>query len=254
QNGDFSQQVEVVGIDEIGELSMGFNHMEAETKRLIDRNYVMALKEREIELNALQAKINPHFVYNVLDSLYWEAIDAGSEKLGEDILALSELFRLLLSQGESEITVGREMDLITRYLQIQRMRFSRSFFYKIDVEEQIMQYKISKLLLQPFVENAIVHGFEQKQESSYVHISGVEKDGTMEFIIEDDGAGMDQEEADLLLEEMAPDHYPNLRIGHYAIRNIKERLTLRYGENYQLKITSQKGKGTKVWIVIPIIH
>ncbi|MDD3796641.1 MAG: histidine kinase, partial [Lachnospiraceae bacterium] len=160
QNGDFSQQVEVVGLDEIGELSMGFNHMAAETKRLIDRNYVMALKEREIELNALQAQINPHFLYNVLDSLYWEAIDAGSEKLGEDILALSELFRLLLSQGESEITVGREMDLITRYLQIQRMRFSRSFFYKIDVEEQIMQYKISKLLLQPFVENAIVHRSE----------------------------------------------------------------------------------------------
>ena len=87
-----------------------------------------------------------------------------------------------------------------------------------------------------------------------MHISGRERDGNMEFTIEDDGAGMDQNEADRLLEESKPDDYPNLRIGHYAIRNIKERLSLRYGENYQLKISSRKGEGTKVLIVIPIVH
>lgn len=252
QRGDFTQRVKVEGRDEIGELSRAFNNMAVETKSLIDRNYVMALKEREIELNALQAQINPHFLYNVLDSLYWEAVDAENEKLGEDILALSDLFRLLLSQGESEITVSREIELISRYLQIQRMRFSRRFSYKIDVEEKIMQNKISKLLLQPFVENAIVHGFEMKQEQGYVYLSGREKDGKMEFIIEDDGAGMDQEEANRLMEGEVPDDSPNFRIGRYAIRNIKERLTLRYGENYELKIFSKKGEGTKVLILIPI--
>lgn len=252
KRGDFTQRVEVESQDEIGELSRAFNDMAAETKSLIDRNYVMALKEREIELNALQAQINPHFLYNVLDSLYWEAIDADNEKLGEDILALSDLFRLLLSQGESEITVSREMELISRYLQIQRMRFSRRFSYKIDVEEKMMQYKISKLLLQPFVENAIVHGFERKQEQGYVHISGREKDGRMEFIIEDDGAGMNQEDANRLLEGDMPKDYPNFRIGRYAIRNIKERLTLRYGEDYELRIVSKKGEGTRVYILIPI--
>ena len=254
QRGDFSERVKVESEDEIGELSRAFNDMASETKSLIDRNYVMALREREIELNALQAQINPHFLYNVLDSLYWEAVDDGNEKLGEDILALSELFRLLLSQGESEITVHKEIELISRYLQIQRMRFSKRFFYKIDVEETIMQYKISKLLLQPFVENAIVHGFERKQESGYVYISGREKDGKMEFVIEDDGAGMEQEDADKLLEGDKPEDYPNLRIGHYAIRNIKERLTLRYGDDYELKIFSKKGEGTKVYILIPIVH
>lgn len=255
ESGDFSERVSLEAEDEIGNLARAFNHMAAETQALIERNYVMALKEREIELNALQAQINPHFLYNVLDSLYWEAIDSDNEKLGDDILALSELFRLLLSQGESEITVGKEIELISHYLRIQEMRFSRRFSYQIDVDDNIKGYKISRLLLQPFVENAIVHGFEMKQEEGYVYISGKEKDKKMEFLIEDDGAGMDQEKADQLLEAGQQEGYPNLRIGHYAIRNIKERLDLRYGENnYVLKIISNKGEGTKVYIVIPIVH
>ena len=254
QNGDFSERVEVRNQDEIGQLSHAFNKMAEDTQALIQRNYVMALKEREIELNALQAQINPHFLYNVLDSLYWEAIDAGSEEMGEDILALSELFRLLLSEGESEIEVEKEIQLISAYLQIQRMRFAKRFSYQIDVDEKIKKYKISKLLLQPFVENAIVHGFERKQENGYVHITGTEKNGMLEFIIEDDGAGMSQEQADSLLESGVDDGYPNLRIGHYAIRNIKERLTLRYGTDYDLKIISTRGIGTKVYILIPVTH
>ncbi len=255
ESGDFSERVSIDSQDEIGDLARAFNHMAAETQSLIDRNYVMALREREIELNVLQAQINPHFLYNVLDSLYWEAVDSDNEKLGEDILALSELFRLLLSQGQSEITVGKEIELVTRYLQIQRMRFSRRFSYKIDVEEEILPYKISKLLLQPFVENAIVHGFELKQENGYVHITGRRREDRVEFFIEDDGVGMDQEKADQLLDANFQDHSANLRIGHYAVRNIKERLGLRYGENnYELKITSKKGEGTKVHIVIPIVR
>lgn len=255
EGGDFSERVNLEAEDEIGNVARAFNHMAAETQALIERNYVMALKEREIELNALQAQINPHFLYNVLDSLYWEAVDSDNEKLGDDILALSELFRLLLSQGESEITVRKEIELISHYLRIQRMRFSRRFSYQIDVDEKIMEYKISKLLLQPFVENAIVHGFEMKQEKGYVYISGKERDGNMVFLIEDDGVGMDQEVADQLLDASQQDSYPNLRIGHYAIRNIKERLELRYGDgNYVLRITSRKGEGTQVYIRIPIVH
>lgn len=254
QRGDFSERVPVEGGDEIGRLSRGFNKMAADTQTLIQKNYVMALKEREIELNALQSQINPHFLYNVLDSLYWEAIDAGSEKMSEDILALSELFRLLLSQGESEIEVHKEIELINRYLQIQRMRFSRRFSYQIDVEEGIMHYKISKLLLQPFVENAIVHGFERKQETGYVKIQGREYNGNLWFVVEDDGAGMDQEMIDRLLQEDDSSGMTNQRIGSYAIRNIKERLSLRYGTDYTLEIKSQKDKGTMVTIIIPITH
>lgn len=254
QRGNFSERVQVESKDEIGQLSLAFNKMAEDTQNLIEKNYVMALREQEIELNALQAQINPHFLYNVLDSLYWEAVDSDCDRLGEDILALSELFRLLLSQGESEIEVSREIELISRYLQIQRVRFARRFSYEIDVDEDIMKYRISKLMLQPFVENAIVHGLERKQENGYVRLRGFQENGRLVFMIEDDGAGMSQEEADRLLSENGKDNYARTRIGHYAIRNIKERLTLRYGEDYTLKISSVENKGTKVYIAIPIMH
>lgn len=254
QNGDFSERVEVKSEDEIGQLSIAFNKMAEDTQTLIKRNYVMALKEREIELNALQAQINPHFLYNVLDSLYWEAIDAGSEQMGEDILALSELFRLLLSGGESEVLVKDEVRLISSYLQIQSMRFSKRFSYTIEVEEEIKKYKISKLMIQPFVENAIVHGFERKKEDGYVKLTGKKKGEMLEFIIEDDGVGMTQEQINSLLQKDEQTGYPNLRIGHYAIRNILERLELRYGSEYVLKIESKKEQGTRVYILIPITH
>ncbi len=254
RSGDLSQRVDISSDDEIGQIAKAFNVMAADIQTLVDKNYRMELREKEIELNALQAQINPHFLYNVLDSLYWEAVNSDNEKLGEDILTLSELFRLLLSQGKSEIEVGKEIDLVSRYLSIQQMRFSKKFQFDVDVDEEILQYKISKLLLQPFVENAVVHGLEQKKTGGYVAIHGRRVENRMEFVIEDDGVGMDQEEADALLEASPEEAYPSLRMGHYAIRNIKERLSLRYGDDYKMEIRSQKGKGTRVTIDIPITH
>jgi len=252
RNGDFNQNIKITSQDEMGQLSVSFNKMVSEIRSLINKNYVMVLKEKEIELNALQAQINPHFLYNVLDSFYWRVIGTGNEELGEDVLALSKLFRLLLNQGNSEIEVRKEIELIESYLKIQTMRFSNRISFDIDVAEDIMECKISKLTLQPFVENAIVHGLEMMGEGGFVRVTGRKENGFLIFTIEDNGIGMIQEDADRFLMDSENKRYADIRVGHYAIRNIKERLALRYGDNFILEIRSEINQGTLVRIAMPL--
>ena len=190
KQGDFEQQVTVSTGDEVGEVAACFNQMVCDIKQLIETNYVIALKEKESELIALQAQINPHFLYNTLDSLYWQAQNAGNEEIAEDILALSQLFRLVLGEGKGVIPVRQEKDLITRYLHIQKMRFSKRLEYSIEMEEAILDYSIPKLILQPFVENAFVHGFENTDVIGQLIITGKENNDNFVFTIQDNGTGM----------------------------------------------------------------
>lgn len=134
--GDFNQKIEITTEDELGQVARCFNKMVEDIKKLIEENYIITLKEKESELATLQAQINPHFLYNTLDSFYWKASDDGNEELADNIIALSELFRLVLNQGQSEITVRNEIELVSRYLQIQRMRFSNRLKYTVDIEKR----------------------------------------------------------------------------------------------------------------------
>ena len=135
--GDFERQVEVETHDEVGEVAVCFNQMVTDIRKLIEDKYVMELREKESELTALQAQINPHFLYNTLDSLYWQAQEAGQEELSENILSLSSLFRQVLGEGKSVTTVEQECSLVREYLKVQKMRFSRRLEYTIDVEREI---------------------------------------------------------------------------------------------------------------------
>ena len=248
--GDFEQQVEVTTHDEVGEVAECFNKMVYAIKELIDENYVITLAEKESELAALQAQINPHFLYNTLDSLYWQAMNADNEEIAESILALSQLFRLVLSQGKREVTVGQETELVSRYLQIQKMRFSKRLEYKINVEDSVKKAKIPKLILQPFVENAIVHGFENVSTPCELTVSGIREGDNIRFEICDTGIGMRQEQIDEIWEE-EPDQYRKQRIGRYAIKNIRERLQRKYQDRFTLEIQSEVGKGTTVILIVP---
>lgn len=248
--GDFKQQVLVTTEDEVGEVAICFNKMVTDIKQLIDENYVIKLKERESELSALQAQINPHFLYNTLDSLYWQATDVGNDEIAESILALSELFKLVLNRGSQEVTVAHEVELIKRYLQIQKMRFAKKMNYEINVDDAILKSKIPKLILQPFVENAIVHGFENVNVPCHLTVNGTNEHGFIKFEIIDTGIGMRQDQIDAIWEEEGR-QYANQRIGRYAIKNIKERLELMYNSAFRLSIESSVGKGTKVVLMIP---
>ncbi|MBO5474654.1 MAG: sensor histidine kinase [Lachnospiraceae bacterium] len=252
KQGDFTQQVEVTAGDEVGEVTECFNRMVLDIKELIDKNYVMSLKEKESELLALQAQINPHFLYNTLDSLYWRAMDGDNEDLAEDIYTLSQLFRMVLGQGQSIISVSQEIELVRCYLQIQKMRFTARLEYEIDVEEEIQNCRIPKLILQPFVENAIVHGLENQQDAGSVTVTGRRREGYLEFRIQDTGVGMSREQIDAIWDMGDTREYASQRIGRYAIKNVRERLELKYKEAYQMKIESKVGQGTVVMIRLPI--
>lgn len=252
KQGDFTQQIEVVAEDEIGEVTECFNRMVLDIKELIDRNYVMSLKEKESELLALQAQINPHFLYNTLDSLYWRTMDSGNEDLAEDIYTLSQLFRMVLGHGQGIIPVSQEIELIRCYLQIQKMRFTTRLEYEIDVEDAILDYRIPKLILQPFVENAIVHGLEDQEDMGSVIVTGRRRGRYLEFSIRDTGVGMTQEQIDAIWDTGDSKKYASQRIGRYAIKNVRERLELKYKESYQLTIESVVGEGTVVTISFPV--
>lgn len=254
QQGDFTQKIPIDSQDELGMVAGCFNVMVENIKELIDTNYVMALQEKESELNALQAQINPHFLYNTLDALYWKAVEGENKEIEEDILALSSLFRLLLGQGKAMLTLGEEKRLIEAYLHIQKMRFSKRLDYEIRIADDIDEAVIPKLILQPFVENAVVHGFENVETKCLLTVEGhalKDKPGYIEFLVKDTGNGMTQEQLEDIWKTAETKQYANQRIGHYAIRNVKERLELKYHGDYVLEIASEVGKGTCVRIVIP---
>lgn len=251
KQGDFSQKVEVMTQDEVGEASACFNRMVDDIRELIDKNYVLAIRERESELDTLQAQINPHFLYNTLDSLYWKATESGNDEIAEDILSLSQLFRLVLNRGDGIVTVQTEADLLERYLHIQKMRFGKRLTYEISLDRDILEEEIPKLILQPFVENAIVHGFESAEGSYTLSVAGIRKEEKMIFRIRDTGVGMSGEQLEAIWDKADTRKYASQRIGRYAIKNVKERLELIYHENYELKIESSVGCGTTVTVVVP---
>lgn len=252
RQGDFGQQVEMKSKDEVGQVAACFNQMVVDIEQLINKNYIMVLKERESELAILQAQINPHFLYNALDSIYWQATDVGDEETAESIYQLSQLFRLVLGQGKDWVTVEMEAELLKRYLEIQKLRFSQQLDFCIDIEQEILGEKIPKLILQPFVENAVIHGSENSDTPCMITVTGRRREAFMEFQIRDTGVGMTEEQLKKIWEEEAEKVYTGQRVGRYAIRNVRERLELRYGTQFRLKVESKKGQGTTVIVAVPL--
>ncbi len=206
-------------------------------------------KQKEAEIKALQAMINPHFLYNTLDQLNWMAIANGQDKISEILELMGRMFRIGLSNGESLITIRDELTFITCYMDIQKIRLGEQFILQIEVEEEIMELFIPKMTLQPFIENAIIHGFHGRKKGT-ITIS-VKKQGTdtIVFEIKDDGSGLH-------------DNWQQPRkrkTGGYGIRNVKERIRIFFGHNYGLDLVNNDGiygddsEGATVFIRLPIL-
>lgn len=248
QTGNFESFLSFHYQDEIGQLGKGYNEMVTNLAELIDRVYKLQLKEREAELNALQSRINPHFLYNTLDSIYWKAQAKGEEEIAEMVWILSHLFRSGLSKNTRWTTVLKEFHFLEQYLRLQQLRYGDKISYEVDLDENAKEQIIPTLILQPLAENAIYHGLEPKDGPGTITVFCCCHEDTLEFGIADDGAGMTSDVVNQLNERTKTFHSES-----HAIENIKDRLTIIYQDNFSFHVTSQKGAKTIVSLTLPIL-
>ncbi len=239
-------------VDEITELGMSFNIMIGKIKELLDAKINEQENLKKAELRALQAQINPHFLYNTLDTIIWMAESKKTDRVVEIVSALSNFFRISLSKGMDWITIGEEVDRINSYLTIQKMRYQDILDFKIDLDKSVAENTILKLLLQPLVENALYHGIKNKRQGGTITIR-VKRKGEDEILlqVEDDGIGFTPEKLAQLRTELEDDVGDLKLESGFGIGNVNKRIRLYYGKPYGLSIQSEYNTGTRVTLVIP---
>lgn len=247
--GDFSARAGFLTQDELGELGERINdmaeHLEIQVRKIKDDERRM----RYAELRILQEQINPHFLYNTLDTIVW-LIEGGRTEQAEDVvIALSDYFRLALSHGREFISIEDEEKHILSYLQIQRVRYSDILSFSCDIEPLLYSYKVLKMTLQPVIENALYHGIKQKRGRGSISIRGRLLKDEIDFCVRDDGIGMNREELKRLCEEIKRPCSETER--GFGLANVNERIRMNFGEGYGLNISSREGCGTEVHIRIP---
>ncbi len=243
EEGNLEAEIVSDSRDEIGDLVNGFDAMLLRLNTLIKEVYEGRIKEKEYEMRALQAQINPHFLYNTLSLINWKAIEAGADDISKITLALSTFYRTSLNKGKNVMSLEDELRNMRSYLDIQLMMHDYDFDVEFHVDESIGQYTSLNLMLQPLIENAIAHGIDVKPEGrGKLVITGKEEGDLIILTVEDNGVGMSDEQAARILTEDSKG---------YGVRNVNERIKLYYGEQYSLQIESRIGEGTRACIRIP---
>lgn len=231
--------------DEVGILENSFNVMRSNIKTLMQNNLDNERKKRDAELKSLQAQISPHFLFNTLNAVRWAAINNNTKKAADMVLALSNLLRMTVVKGDELITVEEEINNLKNYAAIFQMRHSIEFQLSCNVEEDVLQYKIPKLLLQPLAENAIIHGFKGITYKGSVEITSCKKEGFVILCVKDNGVGFNlnspPEEEDIR----------KVKFSGIGIKNVDERIKLYFGEKYGLNIISNLGEGTVIEVRLP---
>ena len=251
QEGDFNgADVEIDSDNEIGSLTRSFNVMTHRIQDLMEQNVKDQEAKRKSELKALQSQINPHFLYNTLDSIIWMAEGKKYEEVVLMTASLARLLRQSISNEDEVVPISREVEYAKGYLTIQKMRYKDKLEFQIDVEPSILNIPLIKLVLQPIIENAIYHGLKYKESKGLLLVKGFMKDGNAVLKVIDDGVGMDEE----TLAHIYDRHKVNYHSNGVGVYNVQKRLKLYYGENYGITYESEQGVGTTATITIPGIQ
>ena len=242
QDGNICKMEEGPSRDEIGQLIGNYNVMVDRVEALLREQYTLGQEKVEAELKALQSQINPHFLYNTLDMINWMSQKKESENIRSVVQAMSRFYRLTLSKGRDIVSIRDEVEMCEAYMEIQKRRYRGRICYEVEVDEDILDCLIPKITLQPFLENAIIHGINEKADGrGMVILNGWMEDGRITLSVTDDGEGMTQE-----------DKKKSHQGSHYGLSNIEHRLELFFGESIPVQVESSPGIGTCVIVNIPI--
>ncbi|MEH7235295.1 sensor histidine kinase [Bacillus sp. JJ1562] len=251
QKGSFSQRVELASNDEIGQLGNGFNHMIKEIDRLVSEVYKTGLREKEAEVRALQSQMNPHFLYNTLESINMLAITKGNLDISDMVSSLGRLLRYTIDNSSKVVSLKKELQFIQSYISIQKVRMGEKLHYLEEIEPSLYDVLLPKLVLQPLVENAIVHGLSSSAGSIFIRVNREGNHVTIK--VEDNGKGIKNErltELRRLIENQQ--HTSTEKHSGIALSNVHERLQLLYGKQYGIQIEGGKTKGFSVILTFPI--
>ena len=247
EQGDLTVRTEVSTNDEVGQLGASLNNMIAEMQNLIDRLVKEEQEKKEVELEALHAQINPHFLYNTLNTIKWMAKIQGNNSVSRAIVALVKLLRVSTNLGRDMITLKEEIEYVNNYIVIQKLKYNEAINMTYDIDDTCMDVMMPKLILQPIVENAIIYGISDEHKDINIVIKSFKKESEMFIEITDDGPGMGSE----IVEEILKYKSDKNRFSKVGLNNINQRIKLYYGDDYGLRIETSKGMGTKIIVNIP---
>ena len=250
--GDFKLVGSIKATDEIRELAREYDTMVGHIRNLMEANIIEQELKRKSDLKALQAQINPHFLYNTLDSIIWMGEMGQNKEVVLMTSALSKLFRISISKGREFISISDELAHVESYLTIQKMRYKDKFEYSIDIDPGLYNCKILKITLQPLVENAIYHGIKEVDHKVLLNITGKEIDGNIELEVIDNGKGMTSKEIENLNKSLTSSIDDSALSRHgMGVHNVHERIQLYFGKNYGLLYYHADGGGTRITVLIP---
>ncbi|MCC3372098.1 sensor histidine kinase [Cohnella sp. REN36] len=241
--GDFQTQVAVSTNDEFGILLQRFNRMNDRIRLLVSENYEIKLKEQEAEIQALNMQMNPHFLYNTLNVMNWTAIENDQKELSKMLVCLSNMLHYTSRKDWGAVHLSEEIEWMKNYFYIMSVRFEDKFTVSYAIDSAVYQHKVPRLLFQPFVENAILHGFDQIESGGRIRIRGWIEEDTRHFEIADNGRGMSSDTVHAIL------YRESSSVG---IKNTIARIRMTYGVAYGIAIASVPGSGTKVTIKLPL--
>ncbi len=249
EHGDLTVRTEVKTNDEVGQLGNSLNNMIGEMQVLIDQHIREEQEKKEVELEALHAQINPHFLYNTLNTIKWMAKIQGNSGVSKAITALVKLLRISTNLGRGMISLNEEIDYVTNYLVIQKLRFSKAINLSCNIGEECMGLNVPKLILQPIVENSIIHGMEDDDKDMNIVINGYENEGRLIIEVLDDGPGI----ADEIMKDILSSPSDRNKFSKVGLNNVNQRIKLYCGAEYGLNIETKLGAGTKVIVTLPVI-
>lgn len=251
QQRDLDVRIEDNRKDEYHQVYQGFNNMADELENLIEDLINEKILKKEAEIKLLQAQINPHFLYNTLESIHSIAKIKKVEEISLMVASLSKFFRISLSGGKEFVSLKQAIELVVNYLAIQMMRFKDKIDYQISVSEELMECIVPKLILQPFVENSIYHGIESKKGKGELHISAWVENGYLLLGVKDNGIGIKDNHLIELRKSIESNNIEDS--DNFALKNINRQIKLKYGLQYGIHINSKYGEGTEVLIKLPIV-